>query len=98
MSQVVDFLTSGTLVGSIISGNKQSKLAAQQAAAQKQAQQVQQRSLYASQEDQAQLASEQDASGRRLRGIGRQALAFQGNTLGVLPDLTAGAAPVAGAT
>jgi hypothetical protein len=67
---------------------------AQQAeqASQAQAQQIQQRELFASQEQNAQLQAESVASGRRLRGIGRQQLAFQGNTLGVLPDLTAGRA------
>jgi hypothetical protein len=75
-----------------LGGNDANQQAAQ--AAQLKAQQLQQRELYASQEQQAQIASEQDASGRRLRGIGRQALAFQGNTLGIAPDLSAGASAV----
>lgn len=63
-----------------------------QAAALQQAGQIQQRQAFASQEDAAQAAAAQDASGRRLRGLGRQQLAFQGNQLGVAPDLTGGAA------
>lgn len=63
-----------------------------QMAAQNQAQSIQQRQLFASQEQNAQTQAETVASGRRLQGIGRQQLAFQGNTLGVLPDLTGGRA------
>jgi hypothetical protein len=82
MSGVVD-----SIFGIKTSAQKQAE--AQQA----QAQQIQQRQLYASQESQAQTAAEQVGSGRRLRGLGRQALAFQGNTLGVGTDLTGGANP-----
>lgn len=67
----------------------------QQAAELKKSQQTQQRELFASQEQQAATAAETVASGRRI-GVGRQALAFQGNTLGVLPDLTAGKSATAG--
>lgn len=79
----------GGLLKSLFGGQSDDQKAA--LAQQQKAQQIQQRELFASQEQAAQTAAEQVASGRRLRGIGRQALAFQGNTLGVLPDLTGGA-------
>lgn len=85
----------GTSIGQLFGGQSKAQKAA--AAAQALAQQTQQRQGYAAQENAAQLSAEQVASGRRLRGLGRQALAFQGNTLGVLPDLSAGSSTSAAA-
>ena len=80
------------LINALTGGGGQSAADQAQAQQQQQAMQVQQRAAFASQEDQAQLAAEQNASGRRLRGLGRSALAFQGNTLGVTAPL--GSAPM----
>lgn len=50
----------------------------------------QQRQSFAAMEDNAQVQAEQAASGRRLRGLGRRSLAYQGSELGVAPQLTGG--------
>lgn len=94
MVAVLSALAGGSVLGQVIQGSQQDKAAAAAKALQLKAQETQQRSLFASQEDQAQLQAEQVASGRQLRSLGRSQLAFQGNTLGVLPDLTGGRAAV----
>lgn len=88
MSKVVKFLFNNPLaglipkaIGSIFGGKKQTDQGLTEA------QQAQQRQLYATQEDNARLQGEQAASGRRLRGLGRRSLAFQGSELGVAPQL-----------
>lgn len=62
---------------------------AQQKAAEQteKAQNAQQRAANASLEDAAQVRADQNASGRRLRGLGRRALAFMGSELGVTDSL-----------
>ena len=56
-------------------------------ALQRQALQAQERAANAAQEDAAVARSEQAASGRRLRGLGRRSLAFQGVETGLASSL-----------
>lgn len=60
---------------------------ANQAKMQEQALNAQKRSAAAAAEDAALARSEQAASGRRLRGLGRRTLAFMGSELGVTDSL-----------
>lgn len=57
---------------------------------QREALESQKRSANAALEDGAIVRAEQAASGRRLRGLGRRALAFAGNELGVTGSLAVG--------
>ena len=57
-------------------------------AMQAEALQAQKRAQRAAQEDAALVRSEQAASGRRLRGLGRRSLAFMGSELGVTDSLS----------
>lgn len=67
--------------------------AQQQAAVQQEkAQNAQQRAANQSIEDGAQVRADANASGRRLRGLGRRALAFMGSELGVPSSLAGGEA------
>lgn len=87
MSKVLKILTFGTaswavdkLVHSVEDKNRAAKWAAIH----------QQRQMFASQEDNARLQAEQSASGRRMSGLGRRSLAYQGAELGVAPQLAGG--------
>ncbi len=58
-----------------------------QKAAERETTDSQRRQMAASQEEAGRLRAEASASGRRLRGAGRAALAFQGNQAGLASTL-----------